>query len=96
MDRNLEPSAMNNELLNEVKTVIINAVNLHHVKPDSITESTTMGPDGLNLDSIDILEVVLAVERHFQVKVENSEKGRDYFKTIGTITSFIAQQKAKA
>lgn len=96
MNRNLESNAINNNLLAEVRNVIVQAVNLHHVKPETMTASTTLGPEGLNLDSIDILEVVLAVERHFNVKVENSEKGREYFRSIGTITDFISQQKVKA
>jgi acyl carrier protein len=98
MNRSQTPDAngdaKTDTILGEVKSVIIRAVNLHHIDPETITEKTTLGPDGLNLDSIDVLEVVLAVERHFDVKVENTEKGRDYFSSMGNIAKFVAQQKA--
>ena len=81
-------------LVDEVKSVIVKAVNLHHLQLETITESTTLGPGGLNLDSIDILEVVLAVERQFQVKIENSEKGREHFRSIGAIAKFISSSRA--
>jgi acyl carrier protein len=84
----------NNALVDEVKTVLIQALNLHHVKPETITAATTLGADGLNLDSIDILESVVAVERHFAVKIENSDKGREYFSSVGNIAHFISTQRA--
>lgn len=84
---------MNRNVLEEVKSVIIKATNLHHIKAESMNESTTLGPEGLNLDSIDILEVVLAIEQHFKIKIENSEEGKAHFRTLGTIAQFIEQQK---
>lgn len=81
------------EIVAEVASVIVKAVNLHHLDPKTITDATQLGPQGLNLDSIDILEVVLAVERHFNVKIENSDVGREYFVSIGTVANFIEKQK---
>jgi len=89
----VKPAAPNPALLEEVKSVIIQAINLHHVKPETMTAATTLGPDGLNLDSIDVLEIVVAIERHFGVKSENSEKGKQYFSSLGAIAQFISEQK---
>jgi len=84
---------LRDQIVSEVSAVIIKAVNLHHIDPKTISESTQLGPQGLNLDSIDILEVVLAVERNFNVKIENSDVGREHFFSIGTIANFIEKHR---
>ncbi len=91
MTRNLKLDSDSDHLLTEVKSVIIEAVNLRHVDPKTILPTTTLGPNGLNLDSIDILEIVVAVEKHFNVKVENSTKGKEYFSSIGNIAKFVSE-----
>ncbi len=88
MDRDL--------LVAEVKALIVKAVNLHHFPIDSIQESTTLGAGGLNLDSIDALEIVVTIEKHFGVKVSDMAKGQEYFRNIGSITDFVLQQKSQA
>lgn len=84
----------NTELATEVKSVIISAVNLHHVDPTSIVATTSLRDGGLGLDSIDMLEVVIAIEQHFGVKVADPEVGKRHFRTVGTIAEFIRNLKS--
>lgn len=76
-------------LVNEVAQVILKAVNLRHVDATAVGADTPLMSGVLNLDSIDVLEAVVAVENHFNVKLESAEQGKKHFQTIGTIAAFI-------
>ena len=93
---NLEMSTVTakSSLVLELKALIINAVNLHHIQSEEISPETPLGATGLNLDSVDILEVVVAVEHKYQVKVADAEVGRKYFGSIGGIADFIMDQRS--
>lgn len=85
---------VDSRLLEEVKSVIVNAVNLHHLQPAAITPATSLRDGGLELDSIDILEVVVAIEHHFGVKVGDAEVAREHFRTIGKIAAYVQSLKS--
>lgn len=76
-------------LVTEVINVIVNAVNLQHMDRSKIHSNTTLTQGGLELDSVDLLEVVVAVEHRFGLKVRDAETGRKYFQTIGTIVELV-------
>lgn len=80
-------------VLNEVITVIRDSVNLHHMESSRFTPETSLREGGLELDSVDILEVIVAVEHHFGVKVEDADTGKKYFRTIGTIAELVSTTK---
>lgn len=77
------------EVFHEVRNIIVGAVNLQHLDLETMTPETSLRDGGLELDSIDILEVVVAVEQHFNVKVGDAETGKKYFRTIGGVTDFV-------
>jgi acyl carrier protein len=77
------------QLISEVISVVTDAVNLHHLNRAEIHADVSLRAGGLELDSVDILETVVAIEQHFGVKVADAETGMKYFKTIGTIAEFI-------
>jgi acyl carrier protein len=54
------------------------------------------GPDGLGLDSIDALELVVSMEKNFGVTVPNSETAREALATVNSIHDYIVAQKAAA
>jgi len=80
----------------DVASVIINAVNLHHLPADSITAETSLREGGLELDSIDILEVVIAIEHHFGIKVGDAEVAKEHFRSIGKIASYVQSLRSKS
>ncbi len=84
------------ELVSEISSVIIKAVNLHHIDRANLNADTALAQDGLGLDSIDILEAIIAVEQHFGVKVADAELGKKYFSTLGTIAEFIQLSSTSA
>jgi acyl carrier protein len=73
----------------EVINIIVDAVNLHHIDKSQITSETPLTQGGLELDSVDILEVIVVLEQRFGVKVPDPETGRKYFQTIGTVAEFV-------
>jgi acyl carrier protein len=81
-------------LLREIATVVVEAVNLHHVDPATLTENTSMREGGLELDSVDMLEVIVAVEQRYGLKVADAETGKKYFRTLGGITEFVKANRA--
>ena len=80
-------------VLEEVINLIRNSVNLHHMDVARFTRETSLREGGLELDSVDILEVIVAVEHHFGVKVDDAETGKRYFRTIGTIAELVETRK---
>lgn len=82
------------DTVNEVINTIVNAVNLQHVDKTTIGVNTPLTQGGLELDSVDILEVIVALEQRFGVKVRDAETGKKYFRTIGTVAEFITTNEA--
>ena len=85
---------MSTQALNDVISVIRDSVNLHHLEPSRFTPETSLREGGLELDSVDILEVIVAIEHKFGVKVDDAESGKKYFRTIGTIAELVATKQS--
>ena len=83
-----------NPVLSEVISVIRNSVNLHHLGAERFTPETSLRDGGLELDSVDILEIIVAVEHHFGVKIDDAEMGKKYFRTLGTIAELVQTRKS--
>jgi acyl carrier protein len=85
---------MGDALHAEIKQALVTSLRLP-MSPDAIGDSTPLfGPDGLGLDSIDVLELVLELERNFGVTIENQETGMQVLKSVDTIAAFILAQRA--
>lgn len=78
-----------NPLTAEITALIVDAVNLHHLSADQIRPEMPLTQGGLNLDSVDILEIVVAVEQKYKVKVKDADVGKKYFVSIATIAEFV-------
>jgi acyl carrier protein len=78
------------ELIKELALLIVEAVNLRHVPVETITAETSLGPGGLNLDSVDILEIIITLEQKYNVKIKDAEMGKIHLRTMGTLADFIS------
>ena len=80
---------------NEVAGLIVSALNLE-VRPGEIQPDAPLYGEGLGLDSIDILEVALAVSKHFgfQLRADNADNTR-IFSSLANLTRHIAENKTK-
>jgi acyl carrier protein len=63
--------------------------------PEEIGDSTPLFGEGLGLDSIDVLELVLELERSFGVSILDEETGKRALHSVDTIAGFIAEERAK-
>lgn len=89
----MEQEQARNELYHTVVEIIFSALNLKHLDKKNITESTPLVGDGLGLDSIDILELVVHFEKKFNIKLEESVPYAVHFKNIGSVVDFISSKK---
>ena len=79
------------ELENEIKALIVGAVDVEGLSVESIGTEDALFGDGVGLDSIDALEIGAALRKKYQVKFKaNSDENREHFKTIASLASFIA------
>ena len=80
-------------LLAEVIDLIVESLNLHFVEKSELGPETVLGLGGLELDSIDILEVVVGIEKRYSIKIKNAEEGKKVFASIGSIIEFIQENQ---
>ena len=90
----MEKEQARNVLYNEVVDIIFSALNLKHIEKNSVHEQTALVGDGLKLDSIDILELVVHLEKKYNLKLDDTEAYATHFKTIGSVVEFISKKKA--
>jgi len=76
-------------LINELKENIITVLNLEGMKPEDIDNDAPLFGEGLGLDSIDALELIVLMEKNYGIKLEDPAKGREIFKSISTMAAFI-------
>ena len=67
---------MSQEIQDQLKEIIVETLNLDDVTPESIESDQSLFESGLGLDSIDVLELVVRIEKEFGVKIENSESAK--------------------
>lgn len=79
---------------NDLKILIIKSLNLEDITPEDIRDEMPLfGEDGLGLDSVDSIELVLSVEREYGVKIVKSEHYQDIFKSISSLLEYINDNK---
>ena len=84
------------EFIDELKVKIIETLNLMDVQAEDITPDTSFFEGGLNLDSIDILELAVMVEEVYGVSIDNRELGEKVFVTLDTLARYIEETRNPA
>lgn len=79
-------------LIEKLKVQIIEQLNLAEVKPEDINPDSPLFGDGLGLDSIDALELIVLLEKHYAIKIQNPADGKKIFESIRTMAEFIKSQ----
>ena len=83
------------ELLLKLKTEIIEVLNLDGVKPEDIDDDAPLfgEAEGLGLDSIDALELIVLLEKNYGIKLQDPNQGKEIFKSVRSIAEFIEANK---
>ena len=83
---------MSDELKSQIKTAIVRSLKLP-MDPAEIQDAVPLFGEGLGLDSIDALELVLELERSFGVVIGDEETGGKVLRSVDSIAAFIGQQR---
>ena len=84
------------KLIEELKQHLIENLNLEDLTPADIdAEAPLFGDEGLGLDSIDALEIIIILDKNYGIKLENPEQARPIFFSIRTLAEYIAQNRKK-
>ena len=84
------------ELVLELKKAIIKALNLEEMTPEDIdADAPLFGDEGLGLDSIDALELIVLLEKNYSIKLENPAAGKEIFKSVATIAAYVQQHRTR-
>lgn len=83
------------ELVLELKEKIIEALNLEEMTPDDINADDALFGDGLGLDSIDALELIVLIEKNYGIKLANPAEGKAIFKSVRTIAEYVNEHRTK-
>lgn len=83
------------ELILEFKKHLIEELNLEDLSPEDIDNDAPLFGEGLGLDSIDALEILLILERKYGIKLRNSADAKAIFKSVRTIAEYIRDNRQK-
>ena len=77
------------QLIADLKKQIIEALNLKHLKPEDIGDDQPLFVEGLGLDSIDALELIVLLQQQYRIKVADPQEGPKIFRSVKTIAEYI-------
>lgn len=83
------------DLVLNLKKEIIEVLNLEEMKPEDIDNDAPLFGDGLGLDSIDALELIVMIEKNYGIKLKDPSKGKEIFKSINVLAKFVSENRTK-
>ena len=83
------------ELIYTLKQQIIEALNLEDMKPEDIDENASLFGEGLGLDSIDALELIVLMEKNYGIKLQDPSMGKEIFKSVAVMADYISKNRTK-
>ena len=83
------------KLIQTLKEQIIEVLNLEDITPEDIDANAPLFGEGLGLDSIDALELIVLLEKNYGIKLANAAEGKEIFKSVSTIAEFVEKNRKK-
>ena len=83
------------ELKQQVKKQIIEFLNLKTVKPEDISDDEPLFGEGLGLDSIDSIELIVLLSREYGIEIKDPKEGRKILVDINTMVDYIEKHRTK-
>lgn len=83
------------ELILQLKNQIIEVLNLEDMSAIDIDEQAPLFGEGLGLDSIDALELIVLLEREYGIKLSNPAEGKEIFKSVASIAEYVSKNRKK-
>lgn len=83
-------------LINELKLKVIDALNLDGMTPEDIEDNAPLfGDEGLGLDSIDVLELIVLLEKNYGIRLASPAQGKEVFQSVAVMADYIAKNRTK-
>ncbi len=83
------------DLKETLKKQIIEALSLEEMTTEDITDDGALFGDGLGLDSIDALELIVLMEKHYGIRLNNPAEGKAILTSVNSMADYIAKNRTK-
>lgn len=82
-------------LKQELKAKIIEVLNLEDISVEDINDTDALFGDGLGLDSIDALELIVLLDKEYGIKLTDPKEGKTIFESVETMAQYISEHRTK-
>jgi len=82
------------ELKAKLKDLIISELSIEDVTAEELDDDAQLFGEGLGLDSLDAVELVVLLQRHFGIQIKDLEQGRKIFENLDTLAQYISEHKS--
>lgn len=83
------------QLIEELKSKMIEVLNLEELQPADIETDAPLFGEGLSLDSIDALELIVMMEKVYGIKISDPSVGKQIFQSVRTMADFVQANRTK-
>ena len=83
------------QLKEKLKTLIISDLSIEDIKPEDLSDDAPLFGEGLGLDSLDAVELVVLLQRHFGIQIKDLEQGRKIFENLDTLATYISEHQSE-
>jgi acyl carrier protein len=84
------------QIKKDLKEMLVRDLSLEDVRPEEIKDDEALFGEGLGLDSLDAVEIVVLLQRNFGLEVKNMDQGKEIFRSVDTLANFIYDNKKKS
>lgn len=77
----------------QLKEIVVNDLKLQGIKPEDISDTEPLFGEGLELDSLDAVELVVLIQKHFGIQIADMEEGQKAFQSINSLAQYIMDRK---
>ena len=81
------------QLKNELKNILINDLKLQNIAPEDIHDNDPLFGDGLGLDSLDAVELVVLLKKKYGIQIKDMKEGQVAFASLNTLAEYISQRR---